>query len=286
MSRTTSVALAAHLAGRTTTLAWCWRIVRVDGTEFFFTAHDADLVVDGDTYEAAVGFNASAIAADGSLSVSNSEVTGIFDSTALDADAMRSGLFDFAEVYSFAVNWADLSQGKMKMQRAHLGEVRYTPSDIFITELRGMTQRLVQRTNNIYRPTCSRDLGDTKCQVNLALFTNGGTVASVADQSNFAFNVTDSRAADGWYSYGVVKWVTGNNAGRNMEVKNFVMSNFSVELAWPMPREIQIGDTFTIVAGCDKKFSTCRDKFNNVNNFRGWPHIPGINGLAATPRAG
>ena len=40
----------------------------------------------------------------------------------------------------------------------------------------------------------------------------------------------------------------------------------------PMP---QPGDAFTIVAGCDKRFATCKAKFANPLNFRGFPHLPG-----------
>jgi uncharacterized phage protein (TIGR02218 family) len=42
-----------------------------------------------------------------------------------------------------------------------------------------------------------------------------------------------------------------------------------------MPRPIQAGDTFSITAGCDKRFETCRDRFSNVVNFGGFPHMPG-----------
>jgi uncharacterized phage protein (TIGR02218 family) len=40
-------------------------------------------------------------------------------------------------------------------------------------------------------------------------------------------------------------------------------------------RSLSAGDTFSITAGCDKSFSTCRDRFANILNFRGFPHIPG-----------
>ena len=35
------------------------------------------------------------------------------------------------------------------------------------------------------------------------------------------------------------------------------------------------GDAFSVTAGCDKSFSTCRTKFANHLNFRGFPHLPG-----------
>lgn len=42
--------------------------------------------------------------------------------------------------------------------------------------------------------------------------------------------------------------------------------------------DMAIGDTFEIEVGCDKRFlETCRDKFDNVYNFRGEPWLPGFN---------
>lgn len=37
---------------------------------------------------------------------------------------------------------------------------------------------------------------------------------------------------------------------------------------------------------CDKRFSTCRDVFSNVANFRGFPDIPGEDFLTLTPAEG
>ena len=41
------------------------------------------------------------------------------------------------------------------------------------------------------------------------------------------------------------------------------------------PEPIEADDPFRIVPGCDEQFTTCRTKFANVPNFRGFPHIPG-----------
>jgi uncharacterized phage protein (TIGR02218 family) len=53
------------------------------------------------------------------------------------------------------------------------------------------------------------------------------------------------------------------------------VAGVTVEL-WQRPAEaVAPGDNFRIVAGCDKQFATCRTKFDNVPNFRGFPHVPG-----------
>jgi uncharacterized phage protein (TIGR02218 family) len=36
-----------------------------------------------------------------------------------------------------------------------------------------------------------------------------------------------------------------------------------------------VGDIFSVEAGCDKTFATCKAKFSNALNFRGFPHLPG-----------
>jgi hypothetical protein len=36
--------------------------------------------------------------------------------------------------------------------------------------------------------------------------------------------------------------------------------------------------------GCDRQLSTCRDRFDNVVNFRGFPHIPGNDFVLRYPR--
>jgi uncharacterized phage protein (TIGR02218 family) len=53
-----------------------------------------------------------------------------------------------------------------------------------------------------------------------------------------------------------------------------------------MPEPIAIGDAFTVTAGCDKSFATCRARFANTDNFRGFPQIPGNDFLLASPVQG
>jgi uncharacterized phage protein (TIGR02218 family) len=41
-----------------------------------------------------------------------------------------------------------------------------------------------------------------------------------------------------------------------------------------------------VSAGCDKSAATCRAKFSNLLNFRGFPHLPGEDWVTAYPKAG
>ncbi len=160
-----SSALAAHLASEVTTLATCWRVTRKDRREFFFTDHDRDLAFDGNTYLASSGYSRSAIANDAGMAVDNLDVEGVLDHEQISEQDLRAGLFDHAEVHVFLVNWADLSQGKLRLRRGWFGEVHLTDQGLFRTELRGMTQALSVRIGELYSPECRADLGDPRCRV-------------------------------------------------------------------------------------------------------------------------
>lgn len=163
--KSVSLALEAHLDEELTTLATCWHIVRRDGVEHFFTDHDRNLTVDGNEYLCAVGYSRTAIENDVTLAVDNLDVMGFLDNDTITAEDLRAGAYDFAQVFVFIVNWADLSQGILKQRRGWLGEVTLGENGVFRAELRGMTQALSQRIGEVYSPECRADLGDSRCKV-------------------------------------------------------------------------------------------------------------------------
>jgi uncharacterized phage protein (TIGR02218 family) len=285
MAKTISPALKAHLAQEVTTICSCWQMTRLDGVSFYFTDHDQDLVVDGNTYLAALGYQRTAIQSSADMSVDNLDLQGLFDSSTLTVEDLRTGLFDFADIFIFVVNWADLTQGKLQMRRGKLGDIVATPSGTFTTQLRGLTQMLQQNVGELYTPWCRADLGDSRCKIDLV---GGGwqktaTVASVVDEANFTITVTEPRAVDGWFNEGVVTFTSGANDGRSMEIKLWTQSVSAVHLHLPMPASIAIGDTLTLYPGCDKTVATCAGRFNNMPNFRGEPYVPGADAFLATP---
>ena len=80
---------------------------------------------------------------------------------------------------------------------------------------------------------------------------------------------------EGWFDWGVVTFLSGKNAGRSMEVMSHNLDTGVIKLALPLPYQPQVGDQFTITAGCNKTQSVCISKFNNILNFRGHPRVPG-----------
>lgn len=49
---------------------------------------------------------------------------------------------------------------------------------------------------------------------------------------------------------------------------------FRVLARLPLQSAPASGDAFTVYQGCDHTPGTCRSKFNNLPNFRGFPYVP------------
>lgn len=278
--KSVGASLLAHIQSEVTTLCTCWKVTRTDGQIFGFTDHSESLTISGITYSASTGYTATAIKSSSALNVDNLDVQGALDSSTITDEDLLAGLWDFAEVEIFMVNYADTSMGSMNLRTGNIGNVQ-TGRGIFVTELRGMMQRLQQSIGRLMMPACNADLGDSRCGINLGSFSNGtvsGSVDSVS--SNRQFVDAGLVQATGWFDGGLVTWTSGLNIGLSMEVKTFT-SGGTVVLFLPMPYTVAASDTFTITAGCDKALATCRDKFSNVINFRGFPHLPGIGRIAS-----
>ena len=280
-----ALALDAHLRTGATTLCWCWRLTRHDGVTQGFTDHDHALVFDGTTFEAATGFTASDIKDGVGLSVDNLEVTGALSSAALTDADLSGGRYDDAKVEIFRVNWSDTSQRAL-MRSGSLGEVRRTGSS-FTAEVRGLAHYLQQPKGRLLQRTCDADLGDARCRVNLALAAYNGTAAITTVQSARKFIVSGLSAFDHeFFTRGLVTFTSGPANGTKIEVKTHskIASVVTVELWADAEGPPVAGNAFTVTAGCDKRFETCKAKFANSVNFRGFPVIPGNDFLTKVGR--
>lgn len=279
MARTLSNDLKAHFGSENTTLASCWKITRIDSTVMGFTDHVENIVYDSVTYVATSGFQPTDILQRDDMSVDNMEVAGILDSSYITESDIQAGRYDFASVEIFLLNYSNLTHGRMLIKKGWIGEVTVKRGQ-FHAEIRGLAQKLNQNIGKIFSPSCNAILGDTRCAVTVSGYTsNAITVTTVTDNRTFVTNatITDSTL----YKSGELTWTTGNNANLKMEVKEFNQDS-EITLVLPMPYTIQTGDTFTVVQGCDKSLSTCKNKFNNILNFRGFPDLPGQDRILET----
>jgi uncharacterized phage protein (TIGR02218 family) len=269
--------LQAHLSAETTTLATCWKLTRTDGIVQGFTDHDTDLLVQGQTYAAQTGFTPTAISTSSSLNVDNLDVQGMLDADTINEEQVMAGRYDFAEIEIFQVNYHDPDAGKLILRRGWLGEITLRNKQ-FVAEVRGLTQKLSQQLGELYSAACRTQLGDEKCKVNMASYSHNGTIDTVV--SNAVMTDASRTEENGYFSNGKLTFISGSNQGLSREIKAFANGEFVLVL--PMPYEVSAGDAYTAQAGCDKNIATCAEHFDNAVNFRGEPHVPGMDRMLET----
>jgi uncharacterized phage protein (TIGR02218 family) len=268
--KTISAELKAHYAQGTTTLATCWKVTLTNGDVIAATTHDSDIVFDGVTYIAANGYKPSDIASSAELNPDNLEVEGFLASPAITDDDIHSGLWDYAAVEVFEVNYTDLTQGRNVLRVGTLGEVRGGRST-FNVELRGLLQAYTRTIVRLVTKECTADLGDARCKVDLEAITVSGAVDTV-DENRIINDPTRTEDAE-WFTGGKLTFLTGANAGRSMEVKRSAPG--VIELTHAMYEVIESGDTYEVYAGCTKRYvEDCITKHANGLNFRGFPDLP------------
>ena len=279
--------LQEALDGGSTRLARCWRLTRRDGVVMGFTEHDRTLSFDRVDYEPDSGFAPSALESTTGLSADTHEVTGALSSARITAEDIAKGLYDGAEVALFLVDWSD-PDVRLVVSRGLIGEIRRS-DNLFAAEITGLSDRLNQPVGRAYLATCSCRLGDERCGVDLSLprYRAEGTVLALAAPQQLAAAGLKGFAND-WFTGGRLVWLSGGNAGLSGYVKSHLRAGAEamVELWLSPPMAVEPGDTFEVTAGCDHTAETCRAKFDNLLNFRGFPHMPGDDIVASYANTG
>lgn len=278
-------ALQAKLDSGVTTLCRCWVIARRDGVTQGFTDHDEDVAVDAVTCRAGTGLTGSEATQKLGLAADSSELSGALSDDSLNEDDLAAGRYDGASVELWLVDWSEPGL-RVLLAKGTLGEVKRAGTS-FTAEVRGISDRLEQDGGRLYTATCSADLGDTRCAIALAspVYWGSGVVAALLGTSTFTASGLGDYV-DGWFTAGKLTFTGGVNAGSSVEVKSHRNDGVvTFELWQAMAEPIAAGDTFTVTAGCDKRFATCHDRFNNIVNFRGFPHVPGNDFVVRYPVA-
>lgn len=287
MSRTIGASLQTHIESDTTTLALCWKLTLTDATVIGFTSHVDDLEISGVTYEASTGLTPDAIESKLGTGIDNLDVMGILSSANITESDIHAGVYDYAEVEIFMVNYADVGMGIIMLTKGRIGDVNSSGGQ-FKAEVRSLLQNTSQRIVPLISVNCRvKKFGDAECGFSLVspYKLTGKTVLTVSSNKQFTANFgLVLGLVTGLYNWGLVTWLTGDNAGRKMEIKTHTHSlTDTMILQQSMRNAIQVGDTFDIQSGCDRRLETCK-AYSNIANFRGEPHVPGTDYLLQGPR--
>jgi len=280
-------ALLAHLASGTTTVCRTWSVHRTDGAVLGFTDHDCDLEFEGIRFAAGAGLTASVLEQVTGMAPDNAEALGILSSDAVNEQDILAGRYDGAVVRVWLVNWANPVERMIEFA-GRTGDI-VRAGNSFRVELRGLTDVLNQTTGRVFQAGCDASLGDARCGFDLgrAGYQTEADILWIEEGFRFGFAPLEG-FADRWFARGQMRLLNGEGIGQAALVR--------LDQSLPAGREIAVwtpfgitpkpGDRVQLTAGCDKRAATCRDKFANFLNFRGFPTIPGEDWLTSYPTSG
>lgn len=248
-----------------TPLAFLWRIERADGVAIGFTSHDRDLVRGGFVYRAAPGMVPSAIRTSDGFDADDVELAGALSSWAITEGDLRAGRWDGARLVVSAVDWDDADADAIVLLRGSFGAVALKDG-AFTVALRGPTSVFDARVGNETSPACRATLGDRRCRVDL----RGRAHRAVASVDGTSVTL-DASSADGIFAYGSLMWIDGPRAG----IVERVLASTGTVVTLAEPIALAGAHAVELREGCDRQLATCRDRFANVVNFQGEPHLPG-----------
>jgi uncharacterized phage protein (TIGR02218 family) len=262
------------------TVTFCWRLERRDGVCLGFTTHDRDLAIGGLVYRASPGMLPSAIALSDGFDASSLDVTGALTSDAIWQEDLAAGRWDGAALFLLMLDWEAPEEVQLPRARGELGDVSLKGGG-FEAELRGPTALLDRPVAEQTSPECRAQLGDRRCRIDMAGRTRFARI--VAGRGEAVVEVDRPEAASNTYAYGRLRWITGANSG----LENAIATSAGAQLTlWEPPRFAPAaGDLVELREGCDKQFATCTGRFANGANFRGEPHLPGMDLLTRYPGA-
>lgn len=236
------------------------------------------------------GFSMSKTELAANLAVNNAELQLVPNDDTLTPEKLLAGLFESAEVYIYRVNYLDLSRGHELVNYGYGDTVRVSDNVTF-TAFRSMSDKLKEPEVELWSKTCPHTFGGPKCPKDF-VWVAGEVTAVDLDEPTRLFGTDITGLDDDFYRFGMVKWKTGDNAGKECELDQNTGNTFGTML--DMEFAAQVGDTFDVRQDCSKVYDD--DKWGCLYHwgeeernlwYGGCPDIPsGDGGTSMVPGAG
>jgi uncharacterized phage protein (TIGR02218 family) len=264
--------LSASLASRCTTLCRCMRLTRTDGQVLGFTDHDSPIDVDGSRFLPADGFEASQESAALGPSTGEWDLRAALTDDRITQEDLLAGRYDGAEVETLLVDWQN-PLAYERLSSGTLGEVT-SRDGLFQAEVRGPFAAFDRVRGRVFSARCDAELGDARCGIDLnqSAFTTQTTIDAVLEPHVFLITAPDGHS-NGHFDGGTF----ADDDEISVRVRSYTVDGATARVTlWQAPvTSLEVGAQIKLAAGCDKSFATCKARFSNGVNFRGFPYMPG-----------
>ncbi len=260
---------ADWLTGALVPLAWCWRIARNDGVTIGLTTHDAPLAIDGLGYAPAPGIRPSAIRQARGLGGASMAIEGALTAATIRAEDLAAGRWDGARLTLFVADWSDPDAPVQLIADGWLGTVG-SDGTAFTADLDGRDPWLEAALAPETSAECRAELGDGDCRVAMAGRRHRAHVTALdGTQVTLAGPLA---GAD--FVFGRLRWLDG--AAKGLSSPILAAETIGEDVVLTLARVEGAPGAVELTEGCDRRAATCAERFANIANFRGEPHLPGI----------
>lgn len=250
------------------TYAVCWDIKLKCGSELKFTNHNNDITLSNEVYVAKNILNYKKIDKNYNSTQENNEITGIIENIYFKKEAIIKGKFKNAHIKIFLIDLSKINYKKLIINQGYIENIQIF-DNIFKAKISTLFTKFNKKITQTFSQNCRAKFCDKKCKLNAQDYTFYGKINRIISINSFFDHARNEE--DFYFNYGIVTFLTGINKDLSFEVKNF--KNSIIALIFPAEFQLYKDDTYSIIAGCDKNFTTCSKKFKNSLNFRGEPYI-------------
>jgi uncharacterized phage protein (TIGR02218 family) len=233
--------------------------------EHFYTSGDSSVTYDGDLYVPA-SIKRSLIRYDSQLEATSCTV---------QAGYIENPLFEYIAINPIDIYW-------IKIMKLFRDQDPYEVDVLFLGQIKSVSFKGIQADvecvgfeyflampipKERYQLTCNHTIYDARCQVIKEDYKVTAVIALDATKTVLTAAVFGTYP-NGYFTGGVVEFVAGKE--KRMIVAH---SGTSVTIPYRMI-SLEDGNSVDVYPGCDGRAETCRDKFDNILNYLGFPFTP------------
>ena len=288
-----ATSLITHLQSTYVTPAVCFYATSpIDSSVVAMTSYSSDLTgvpgYPGVTFKRNTGVTASELQSDGGNAFSQMEATMFLHAAGISEADVLAGKWSHAPATLFICNYEALNMGQLIKQSGYLAEATQRGAAL-IAEIKGLNNALTAQVGTVTRPECLHDFCDAGCALSTSDYTVTGTLTGVTSQTVFAASAQTAPAS--WFNNGKLTFTSGSNTGYLLRIDKWNSATKTFTLRSPAPYLPAVGNTFSAIAGCQKRLTDCQNRLkndfvttvNNVLNRKAFDFMPTLESFTRLP---
>ena len=255
-----------------------------DGAILALTDYDRDIEFSGTRHKSIAGTSFGPLERTTDLAPDYCSIETGLSEDGLDQAAIATGVFAEARAELWLVD-VENPEHKHLLSAGTIGELARNGDRVSI-EFRSLAHNLSSIRGRIYQKSCDAALGDARCGIDLGA-PGRSAMGAILSIAGLELTIELSQGTpSGDFALGTMIFEGGGLSGFSQPIRTaFVREGrLGVTLWEALPQEPAPGDIVRLTVGCDKRFATCKDRFQNAGRFRGFPHIPGVDVLTVQGR--